>query len=391
MKKIIYTIYFITIGVLGQESNTSILEKTVSKLYDIEKVRYQSTLQAMEGETIYLNETDTIFFDFTNRNNLTPKYHLQSIKTELIYNGQKHFQTLTDEKVILTNDSPNANNPLLLTLFAVKKFLPEMMVNSNIITVKKHDTIINSQNLFVFDFTYEDGFIDWASFELKSVPGANTKYTMMISTSDYLPRKMIMDNGPSGKMSRSYDNFDFDYDHDDKIWSGQLLPEDYSKMTFNQYYEKQQKKLELLEVNSGDSKLINDLKNWKLPYLNLDSMADFSKLKGNLILLEFWFKNCGPCVKAVPRLNAIHQKYKNDKFQLFGIEYHEKFSQENLIEYVKKIKITYPTLYKGKGMAATFGVSAAPSFILINKKGDVIYTESGFKEAEIIKLIEANL
>jgi len=42
-------------------------------------------------------------------------------------------------------------------------------------------------------------------------------------------------------------------------------------------------------------------------------------------------------------------------------------------------------------MAATYGISAAPTFILINKKGDVIYSESGFKEKEIIELIEANL
>ncbi len=393
MKKIIYLICLVTIRMFGQESDTSILEKTVSKIYDIESVRYQSTLQAIESGTIYLNQTDTIFFDFTNRNiNSTPKYHLESSESELIYDGKRHIQSLVKEKIILTNDdTPNANNPLLLTLYAVKKFLPEMIINNDIEIIRKKDTVYNGKELYVFDLKYEDGRIDWATFALKNVMGAEIKYTLMISMSDYLPRKMIMDNGPSGKMSRTYDNFDFDYTPNDKVWTGKLLPQDYSKMTFTHYYDNQRKKIQSLKVSSSGSAMTKAINNWKLPYLKSNSMVDFSKFKGNLILLEFWFKNCGPCVQAVPKLNEIHQKYKNEKFQLFGIEYQENFSQENLIEYVEKIKIEYPTLYKGKSMAATYGISAAPTFILINKKGDIIYSESGFKEEEIIALIEANL
>ena len=392
MKKIVYLICLISIKVFSQESETSILEKTISNLFEIESVKHQSTFQSIESGMIYSSKTDTIFFDFTNRANSTPKYYFfADSETELIYDGKRIIQSLVNEKVILIGDSPDANNPLLLTLYAVKKFLPEMMVNDNIEFVRKQDTIINSQDLFVFDLTYKDGYIDWAKFELKNVPGAKTKYTLMIGMSDYLPRKMIMDNGPSGKMSRTYNNFDFDYAPDDKVWTGELLPEDYKKTTFTQYYENQKKKIQSLKGSSNQSEMVKVIENWKLPYLNKNSMADFSNLKGNLILLEFWFKNCGPCVQAVPKLNSIYQKYKNDNFQLFGIEYQEDFPQENLIEYVDKIKMAYPTLYKGKNIAASYGISAAPTFILINKQGDIIYSASGFNEDEIITLIETNL
>tara|TARA_R110000822_G_scaffold305007_1_gene430474 strand:- start:5282 stop:6469 length:1188 start_codon:yes stop_codon:yes gene_type:complete len=391
MKNTIYLILLITIRVFGQESDTSILEKTISNIYDIERVKYQSTLQAMDGGTTYLDKTDTVFFDFTNSNNSTPKYHMVSDESELIYDGKRHISTLVNEKVIIIDDTPNANNPLILTLYAVKKFLPEMMMNENIEFIRKQDTLLNGQKLYVFDITYKGGYIDWGNFVLKNVSAAETEYTLMIGMKDYLPRKMIMDNGSTGRTSRTYDNFDFDYNQDDKVWSGELFPKDYSKMTWSVYREKQKNKIQTLKVPSNESKMDKDILNWKLPSLEDNSIVDFSKLKGNIILLEFWFKNCGPCVQAVPKLNAIYKKYKNQKFQLFGIEYLEDFPQENLMEYVEKIKIAYPTLYKGGNMAARYEVSSAPTFILINKKGDVIYAESGFNEEEMTKVIEANL
>lgn len=392
MRKAIYLICLITIQGFSQESDTSILEKTISNIYGIETVKYQSTFQSIENGATYIDRTDTIFFDFRNTTfQSTPKYHLTSSDSELIYDGKRHIATWVNEKVILTNESPNANNPLLLTLYAVKKILPKLMTNSDIELTRKNDTLINGKNLYVFDFNYKNGRIDWDKFTSERVEGAETEITLMISMSDYLPRKMIMDNGPSGTMSRTYDKFDFEYIPKEIVWTGELLPKDYSKMTFSQYYELKKIEMKSLKVGSSEPQVVKDVESWKLPYLKMDSMADFSKLKGNLILLEFWFKNCGPCVQAVPSLNAIYQKYKSDQFHLFGIEFQENFSQENLIEYVDKIRIAYPTLYKGKNIASYYGISAAPTFILIDKQGDVVYAQSGFKEEEITKLIEANL
>lgn len=117
----------ITIKVFSQESDTSILEKTISNIYDIERVKYRSTVQAMDGGTTYLDNLDTVFFDFTNSNNSTPKYHMVIDESELIYDGKRHISTLVNEKAILIDDTPNANNPLILTLYGVKKFLTEMM------------------------------------------------------------------------------------------------------------------------------------------------------------------------------------------------------------------------------------------------------------------------
>jgi thiol-disulfide isomerase/thioredoxin len=392
MKKTIYFFLLITINVLGQESNNTILEKTILQLNKIERILYQSTFQAMENGIVYSERTDSIFFDFTNQNkNSTPKYFIKNDLVEMVFDGKQLIQSLAKEKLIVTYQNSNVNNPLMLMLFPIKRILPKMMYNSNIEIIRKKDTVVNGQEHYLFDLRQKNEILDWDRLALKELMGATNNYTLIIGKSDYLPRKIVMSNGPSGTMSRTFEDFNYEYVVDHNIWTGELFPAEYDKITFEEYFKIMQEKMASHISNSNGSVKSKHFENWELPNLEDNSMVDFSKLKGNVILLEFWFKNCGPCVQAVPKLNAIHEKYKDRKFQLFGIEYREDFPQENLMAYVEKIKIAYPTLYKGGSLAATYKVTAAPTFMIIDKKGDVIYAEIGFNDEEIMKVIEANL
>ncbi len=390
MNKIIHFFCLITISVFGQESNNAILEKTMLQLNKIESIFYQSTLESADSGITYIESDASIFFDFTNTSAL-PKYFIKTNESELIYNGKQHIQSLSKEKLIVTNESPNAINPLVLTLFSLKVLLPKMMYNTDIIITKKKDTVINNELNYLFELVCKNGYIDWQKLVLKNVPEIETKYILTIKKSNFLPSKMIMPNGSSGTMSRTFDNFIFDYKPDKNTWTGSLLPTEYDKITFNEYLKIMQAKISSPKDNSKNSLNSKNIETWKLPNVINNSTVDFSLFKGNVILLEFWFKFCGPCVQAVPKLNAMHQKYKGDKFKLFGIEFREDFHQGNLIQYIEKIKMNYPILYKGKKMAAHYGIASAPTFIIINKNGDIIYAESGFNEKEITQLIEKNL
>ena len=73
------------------------------------------------------------------------------------------------------------------------------------------------------------------------------------------------------------------------------------------------------------------------------------------------------------------------------MEFREDFPKENLQEYVSKIKINYPVLYKGKELANKYSVQAAPTFMIIDKKGNVVYLESGFDKEKIERVIKDNL
>lgn len=396
MKKAIYSILFLTtLNINSQESNIQILQNTISKLNNIERVFYTSRFEGNESKITYIHSEDSIFFQFANYNkNETPKYYIKNKDSELIFDGKNHIQSMVNEKVIVTEGSRNPNNPLLLTLYPIRLLLPQLIRNENVEIKRKDDITFNGQKNFAFDFSLKNSVIDWNQLNIKTFDkagvGYNT-YTLLINKADYMPSKIIMPNGPSGSMSRTIENLNFNYNIDAKTWTGDLLPKNYTRITLQEYFKQMEEKMTLHSKDGLTNKTEQNIEEWKLPNLKTDQLVDFSQFKGKVVLLEFWFKYCGPCVKAVPELNELNQKYKKDAFLLYGIEFREDFPKTDLQEYVSKIKIDYPVLYKGKELANEYSVQAAPTFMIINKKGTIVYLESGFDKEKIENVIKENL
>ena len=391
-----YLIFLLsTLHITSQETNVEILEKTVTALGDIERVFYTSSFEGNESEVTYVNSEDAMYFDFSNKTrSATPKYYIKNKDSELIFDGKNHIQSLANEKVIVTGGSRNPNNPLLLTLHPIKVLLPQLMTNKHVEIKRKKEVLIEGQKNYPFEFVLKNSNIDWQNLSINTFDLADvnyTTYTLIVNASDYIPRKIIMPNGPSGTMSRTIENIDFNYKIDPNLWTGALLPSEFTKVSYADYVKQMQEKMTLPLKENAAKNEIRKIENWKLPNLKNDRLLDFSTFKGNVVLLEFWFKFCGPCVKAVPGLNELKIKYKEDDFLLYGVEFRENFPQENLQAYVSKIKMNYPTLYKGAALADEYSVQAAPTFMIIDKSGNILYLESGFDKEKIERIIKENL
>ena len=75
------------------------------------------------------------------------------------------------------------------------------------------------------------------------------------------------------------------------------------------------------------NKRIND--QWKdkpLPEGNFLQMIDgsvksFSDYKGKLLVINFWYINCGPCIIEMPYLNDLVKKYQNEDVQFLALSF----------------------------------------------------------------------
>ena len=70
--------------------------------------------------------------------------------------------------------------------------------------------------------------------------------------------------------------------------------------------------------------------------------------KGKPLLVNFWASWCAPCVQEMPELSELAAKDGGKHFNVIGIGID---SPSNLVEFTKKVKISYP-LYVG-GMGGT--------------------------------------
>lgn len=385
MKKIILSVLASLVFFTAcEKSEKKILNETISTLDEIETIKYKSNIEIIDKGIIIITDTDNMFFDFTNVNKTKGlKYHFKNKYGELIFNGKETIQSDNEKRIILTNKNPDALNPLIATLYPLKEILPKLINDKNVDIIRKSDSIIFNQKHYVINFIIKKGHIDWMDLNVKNEINYDSKYSLFIDKSNFIPTKIIAQNGESGIISRTVENIDFDFKPKKDLWIGSNLPIDYARYDQGEYFAGFKNKLA--------SYVGKKIKDWELPSLKDSKPVNPSKLKGNVILLEFWFENCGWCVKAIPELNEINRKYSDKLFKMYGVGFIKENDRDNLINYVNEEKMNYPSLYNGKSVATEYGIRSAPTFLIIDKSGTIIYAQSSFNKEEIINLIEKNI
>ena len=71
---------------------------------------------------------------------------------------------------------------------------------------------------------------------------------------------------------------------------------------------------------------------------------------GKLYVLECWATWCGPCVAAIPHVDALYDKYSSQGLRVIGVNVWED-GKDKVAEFVKKKGdgMSYPVAYTGKG------------------------------------------
>ena len=124
---------------------------------------------------------------------------------------------------------------------------------------------------------------------------------------------------------------------------------------------------------------INKAPDFTLETVN-DSSYTLSKMKGKVVLINFWATWCGPCRMEIPEFNQLHKNYHEKGLEILGISISD--NKKQLKNFVKSVSVEYPLLYGNarnltKIMKENGGVYAVPSTFLVGKKGSIIWKYPG--------------
>ncbi|WP_285059158.1 TlpA family protein disulfide reductase [Pedobacter ginsengisoli] len=108
-----------------------------------------------------------------------------------------------------------------------------------------------------------------------------------------------------------------------------------------------------------------------------------SEGKGKVILLDFWSTSCGACIKAMPRLKEVYEKYKDDGFEVFSISINPKGDKKDVEKIHNKIGAKWPTFliggesWKDKESLGykiwnTYNFQSVPQLFLLDKEGKLV-------------------
>lgn len=115
-------------------------------------------------------------------------------------------------------------------------------------------------------------------------------------------------------------------------------------------------------------------------WINTDRPIHLDKLRGKIVLIDFWTYCCINCHHIIPTLARLEEKYKN---QLVVIGVHTaKFDAEketaNIRKKVREYNIRHPVVNDAnQTIWNNFGVSSWPTLVLIGPDGNIIASGAG--------------
>lgn len=205
----------------------------------------------------------------------------------------------------------------------------------------------------------------------ESGPGSTSWY---IGRTDHLPRRIIREMGSQPKLTftTTITNLAKDPEIDAETFAIDA-PKGFTRVT-----------------GSGQLAAGQPAPTWTLKDADGHEVA-LKKLRGNLVVLDFWATWCGPCKRMMPAMQKMHEKYEGKPVKIFGVNCMERGDP---VAFMKRNKYTYPTLLNGDAVKQQYRVRGIPTFYLIGPEGEILMAFSGAspdKKAEMERLIDQKL
>lgn len=105
--------------------------------------------------------------------------------------------------------------------------------------------------------------------------------------------------------------------------------------------------------------------------------VSLSSLRGQVVLINFWATWCGPCRKEMPLLEQLQKKYAPLGFTMLGINVEE--DTRLMDAFLKDVPVSFPVLLDPvNGVSKLYNLSAMPSTVIVDRKGNVRFIHQGY-------------
>ena len=112
---------------------------------------------------------------------------------------------------------------------------------------------------------------------------------------------------------------------------------------------------------------------------------ELSKYRGKIVYLDFWASWCQPCRKSFTWMNKMQSLYGREGFKVIAINLDESRSKAD--KFLQQIPANFDIAFDPQGNTAeAYKVKAMPSSYLIDKNGNVVHANLGFRGDDEDKL-----
>ena len=117
------------------------------------------------------------------------------------------------------------------------------------------------------------------------------------------------------------------------------------------------------------------------------AQVELSDYRGQVVYLDFWASWCQPCRKSFVWMNKMQNLYGKEGFKVIAINLDE--SRDNADKFLQQVPASFDVAFDPDGNTAEiYKLRAMPSSYIIDKNGNLVHTNSGFRKNDEEKLEE---
>lgn len=131
---------------------------------------------------------------------------------------------------------------------------------------------------------------------------------------------------------------------------------------FNDYIKADEKNRKKLKKSAIDELTLTDIKG---------EVHSLETLTEKIIVIDFWFINCGSCIKEIPDLNKLKAEFEMDDIEWFAVTYDPKEKVERFLE---RLKFDYTIVPDSKHLTDRFDIRFYPTTLIIDENRKIVYT-----------------
>lgn len=98
------------------------------------------------------------------------------------------------------------------------------------------------------------------------------------------------------------------------------------------------------------------------------------RYKGKVLVINFWFVQCPPCIEEMPVLNAVKKNSDPDEVEFLSITFN---TADIVTRFLTSKEFTFDKIVNAKELIKKLNVTSYPVTIVVDKKGVIQYSVSG--------------
>lgn len=115
--------------------------------------------------------------------------------------------------------------------------------------------------------------------------------------------------------------------------------------------------------------------------------VSLKKLRGKVVIVDFWGTFCEPCKKSFPKLEELNHKYARSGLQIVAISEDEADDKDKIRGFADEFGAKFIIGWDfDKSVAKHYSPPAMPSSFVIDRKGRVRFAHAGYHDGDEVEI-----